>query len=185
MSSQARRRARPDRIDKLVATTDGPHPVGFLRRSCAALAPPHTPAAPRPPASSPPAPPDAPRPPLGTMGSLIRNDWAHVCAAIGERFGAEWLEEKEPVPTTSPRRWRGTSRTRGKAVQPRDRRPAPSSARAAPPLRLRHQATPVPLARRAPSPRPPPSPRAPRAPPSRLPRPFVPPRKPPTLLTAA
>ena len=33
-------------FDKLVATTDGPHPVGFLRCPCAAPAPPHTPARP-------------------------------------------------------------------------------------------------------------------------------------------
>jgi serine/threonine-protein phosphatase 2A regulatory subunit A len=50
-------------FDKLVSTTDGPHPVGFLRCPYDGFA-------------------------------LIRTDWAHVCAAIGERFGAEWLEEK-------------------------------------------------------------------------------------------
>ena len=33
-------------FDKLVATTDGPPPVGFLRCPCAAPAPPHTPARP-------------------------------------------------------------------------------------------------------------------------------------------
>ena len=60
-------------FDKLVATTDGPHPVGFLRCPCAAPAPPRPSDGrvhPRPP-RAPRPPPDAPRPPpLGTMGSL-------------------------------------------------------------------------------------------------------------------
>ena len=78
--------------------TDGPHPVGFLRCPCAAPAPPTRPRAPlgRSAPVAPPPPLDAPRPPRYRYDgfALIRNDWAHVCAAIGERFGAEWLEEK-------------------------------------------------------------------------------------------
>ena len=171
-------------FDKLVATTDGPHPVGFLRCPCAAPAPPHPPPPPRGRAAParPPPPPDAPRPPLYRYDgfALIRNDWAHVCAAIGERFGAEWLEEKVmPVlDDIAAQVARNESNTGSKAA------PASGSATSVSELSLvlcaalsafADQVTArPPRPARAPSPRPPPAPGAsPLAPPSahRLPRP--------------